>query len=604
MKKYIFITIWIFMLFLSFLFWANINRIKDFFSTSQEVTKQGIVQEVTKEKSKENTQKALSNDVVNNESDSQKKESTDSIKTEVDPISNNIELKQDLSDTLSWKLVENTWMFCILNECIPKDIKVKYLKENDMYFAKYSSWEEMDKIEYSYELSKSSDSFKVNFSEMMHDQVKVIKKIENVYIKSVNDSWCGGSNLEQTIFDVKWKEISNYQLSDIPKEIYIWNVKFIQSLSGSGWFWQPLDSYNKFKVYKDTEWNYNIYNNINDFTTFITNKVINEDKKLYKNYIAQFKKYPGVNVMYNSVWYDESAIRVVYLGTDKKYIEKNIKQNGNFLDLSISNKIISYYTWSNTNYNIFDKNGNKITQVTQKDLPFFTVKPLNNSGNYLVYLQNWNTIESTAEMCKPVVYYYSKDNSPNSLTLDLKEKDYLTKLIPELDKNNTWNFNSQSGKIIVENKKYDYLYYSLVTVWYEHNKNWWIIKWNDIVDFFEDKLTKINFNSQEKKDFIDFWKTEYEKEKYYFVSFKYKSDLDKIIPLKFSKKVDSEFRVLLDSYEIKNYSNDLYENFLYKTSVKDQFDEKLIQRFERGNAINEVFEWGWVLKKINETIIK
>lgn len=547
--------------------------------------------------------KVIQSDLINNENIPQEKELSENTETEVQTISNTWELKQDLSETLSWELVENSWIFCLLNECIPKDIKLKYFKKDNLYLAKYSTGEFEDTKTYSYKLTKSLDSFEVDFSEMMHDQIKIIKKIWDVYIKSVNDSWCGGSNLEQTVFDAKWKEISNYQLSDIPKEIYIGNVKFIQNLSGSGWFWQPLDSYNKFKVYKDTESNYNIYNNINDFTTFVTNKVINEDKKLYKNYIAQFKIYPWINVMYNSIWYDESSIRVVYLGTDTAYIKKNFQSNWDFIDLSITNKIISYYTWNNTNYNIFDKNGNKVTQVTQKDLPFFRVKALNDSGNYLVYLQNWNTLESLAEMCKPVVYYYSKDNSSNSLTLNLKKKDYFTKLIPELDKNNTWDFDSQSGKIIVENKKYDYLYYSLVTVWYEHNTDGWIVKGSDVIDFFQDKLTKINFNPTEKKDFIDFWKDEYEKEKYYFVSFKYKEDLDKIIPLQFSKKVDSEFRVLLDSYELK-YTQNEYGNFLYKTKIKDQFDEKLIQRFERGNAINEVFEWGWVLKKLNETIIK
>ena len=47
-------------------------------------------------------------------------------------------------------------------------------------------------------------------------------------------------------------------------------------------------------------------------------------------------------------------------------------------------------------------------------------------------------------MCKPVVYYYSKDNESNSLNLTLKENDYFTKLIPDLDKNGTWNFESDN----------------------------------------------------------------------------------------------------------------------------------------------------------------
>ena len=260
----------------------------------------------------------------------------------------------ELIETLSWELVENTWNFCILNECIPKNIKVKYYQNDNIYLAKYYTWDKEDSKTYSYKLSKNLDSFEIDFDEMMHEQVTIIKKIWDIYVKTVDDKWCGGSNLEQTVFDAKWKELPNFQFSDIPKEIYIWNVKFIQSLTGSWWFWQPLDSYNKFKVYEDDNW-YKVYNDINDFTTFVTNKVINEDKKLYKNYIAQFKQYPWINIMYNSVWYDESSIRVVYLGTDKSYLEKNIASNWDLLDLNITNKIISYYTWKNTNYNLFDK---------------------------------------------------------------------------------------------------------------------------------------------------------------------------------------------------------------------------------------------------------
>jgi hypothetical protein len=105
-----------------------------------------------------------------------------------------------------------------------------------------------------------------------------------------------------------------------------------------------------------------------------------------------------------------------------------------------------------------------------------------------------------------------------------------------------------------------------------------------------DKLEKINFSKKEKSDFIDFWKKEYKNDKYYFVSFKYKEDLDKIVPLNFSNKVDNEFRVLLDSYELENLSKDK-EKFLYSSKDKNKFDKYLIKRFERGNTSNEVFEW-------------
>jgi hypothetical protein len=39
----------------------------------------------------------------------------------------------------------------------------------------------------------------------------------------------------------------------------------------------------------------------------------------------------------------------------------------------------------------------------------------------------------------------------------------------------------------------------------------------------------MNFLPHEKKDFIEYWKHEYEKEKYYFVSFKFNKEVDELV---------------------------------------------------------------------------
>jgi hypothetical protein len=490
----------------------------------------------------------------------------------------------------------------MLDECIPDTVK---LKEEKWFLV----WQETKKDEYwedvtyDYKLNKNHDSFYVKTNFMMSSETVNISKIWENYLKSIDNAWCGGSNIDQKVYDKNWKEIENFQLSDIKKEIYIWNVKFIQTLTWTWGFWQPLESYNKYETYKDDKGEYKIYKNEDEFIKFATNKALKEDKKLYWSYIVQFKNHPWINIMFNSIWYDSNSIRVVYLWTDKDYLSKNIKENWDFTDLDVTNKIISYYSWDEVSYWIFDKDGNRILKVDNTKLPLFSMKKLDENGNYLVYLKDNYELQSFAEMCKPVVYYYSKNKEENSLKLDLKKWDYFTKLIPELSEKSTWDFEANNSKIEVNNKSYDYLYYSLVTTWYEHNKNWWIVRWNDIVNFFEDKLEKINFSKKEKSDFIDFWKKEYKNDKYYFVSFKYKEDLDKIVPLNFSNKVDNEFRVLLDSYELENLSKDK-EKFLYSSKDKNKFDKYLIKRFERGNTSNEVFEWWGVLRKENNIIIK
>lgn len=513
-------------------------------------------------------------------------------------------------DTSSWVILENVEIttlqekkYCMLDECIPDDIEVKEEKWFYLWNIDKKGEYEEDTKEYTYKLSKNLDYFQITLHQYMYEETTEIFKIWENYIKSIDGAWCGWSNIKQKVYNKDWKEIEDYFLEDIKKNIFIWNIMYTQTLTWTWWFWQPLDSFNNFKVYFDDKirW-YKIFEDEKEFVDYVTNDYKKEEKRIFKNYIVQFKKYPWINIMYNSE-YDWKSIRVVYLWNDANYLSKNIDRDWNFIDLSITNKIIGYFNWENVNNAIFDTSWNRITKVDLSKLPIFKMKKLNNEWNYLVYLNDWYELQSLAEMCKPVVYYYSKDKESNSLTLNTKKWDYFTKLIPDFTSKNTWNFNANNSKIEVSEKKYDYLYYSLVTIWYEHNNDWWIVKWEDIITFFEDKLVKINFNEQEQKDFIDFWKTEYEKGKYYFISFKYKQELDKIIKLNFSKRVENEFRVLLDSYEI-DYIENKHKKYLYDKNDKEKFDRFLIQRFNRNYSKNEVFEWGGVLRKPDEIITR
>jgi len=505
----------------------------------------------------------------------------------------------DLSFT--WNLYNDTNKYCILSDyCIPSELEIN--QEDWFYIANTSTWEYESKQEITYELSENYDYFYMSLSEFMSKKNTKISKVWSYYIKSFDRIWCWWSNLEQVVLDSNWKQVEKDLLDLNISKIKLWNVSFEPTLKAKGWFWQPLDSYNDFKIYREDR-KYKIYENQEEFVNFVNDKVINEDKNLYNSYIALYKDNPEVYVFYNSLWYDDSSLRVVWLWTDESYLSQNIKENWDYMDLDITNKIIWYYGGEYSAQGIFDKDWNRINSVTKSQLPIFSMKKLNENWNYLVYFKDWYELKSFAEMCKPVVYYYSNDKEKNNLTIDIKKWDYFTTLIPEFNTNNWWDFESNDWNITVWESSYDYLYYSLVTMDYKHNNDWWIVLWDNIVEFFDDKLDKINFNKKEKQDFIDFWKTEYETWKYYFVSFKYKEELDKIVDLKFSKNVDNEFRVLLDSYELTDFVMEEKEKFLY-SNVWDKFDNYLIKRFERDNNSTEVFEWGGVLIKKDETIIK
>lgn len=137
-----------------------------------------------------------------------------------------------------------------------------------------------------------------------------------------------------------------------------------------------------------------------------------------------------------------------------------------------------------------------------------------------------------------------------------------------------------------DTSKYDYLYYSVSIPNYIYNQNGWQIYGRDIGRFFDEKLDSIWFNSKEKKDFIDYWITEFEANQLYFVSFKFDEKLDTYVNLAFSSKPISQMRVLLEAYPIENKENKAY----LWPNVGTRFDAILLKKFVRSNQY-DVFEW-------------
>ena len=109
-----------------------------------------------------------------------------------------------------------------------------------------------------------------------------------------------------------------------------------------------------------------------------------------------------------------------------------------------------------------------------------------------------------------------------------------------------------------------------------------------------EKLDYIGFNATEKKDFIDFWKTEFHSDTLYFVSFKFDSEIEKYASLEFARKPKSQIRVLLEAHPLNMEPKN---QFLYPYASK-KLDEKLLKKFQRSGEY-DVFEWGGVVEKNN-----
>lgn len=141
-----------------------------------------------------------------------------------------------------------------------------------------------------------------------------------------------------------------------------------------------------------------------------------------------------------------SSVYIAQLGTDTAWLSENIDSQGNLLDKGISQKILGYFgTEKISNYIVaYANNQMRLESITAANMPVFKVKKFDEKGNYLIYPTQKYIFSVMAELCKPVVYYYSDIPEYNSLTIQNQNTlDAFTKIIPDFSHANTWYFTSK-----------------------------------------------------------------------------------------------------------------------------------------------------------------
>ena len=227
-------------------------------------------------------------------------------------------------------------------------------------------------------------------------------------------------------------------------------------------------------------------------------------------------------------------------------------------------------------------------------MPIYRVKNIKDDM-YALYTTEKYKAFTTAELCKPLIYVYDAKNRNNDLSINFPKWGFFTKIIPDFTSVNTWNFSADVfSSLRVNNKKIPekYLYYSAVVPNYTFNHEGWQIRGRDVEKFFQEKLDYIGFNEQEKRDFIDYWKTEFEAEKLYFISFKFDEQIDEYVTLDFSQKPKKQMRVLLEAHTL---DDEKYNSAFVYSNVGKNFDQKILRKFERSGEF-DVFEWGGVMQ--------
>ena len=451
-------------------------------------------------------------------------------------------------------------------------------------------------------LKKNLSSGSVLENEIMSSKRTDIQEIQKgkYFIKETSNG-CGGSSIKQYFRDNAHAKISFDTLGmKYPKTLQVGKIVFSSywTEESISYLWHLLarDGVN------EIEETYSIHDDIGA----ILLARMKEKKEFTHAYAFKFREYPWLVFFYQSNL--QSAERVISLGTDKKWLEENIDAKWNLLNLALTKKILDYYE-PNANGESLIPGGKQVQKKgdTQYDkiqswsltsdlMPVFRVVSLDGAGNYVLYTTDGYEAISMAELCKPLVYVYDVKNRENSLSISLPFGWKFTKIIPDFSYENTWNFQAdETSHIQMRNddtKNYSYLYYSVKVSNYTYNQDGWQVYGRDIWAFFNEKLDVIGFNAIEKKDFIEYWVSEFSPDTLYFVSFKFDAALDLYVALHFQETPKMQMRVLLEAYPMIQTPN---TQFLWPL-VQKKLDRFLLPSFQRTGEY-DVFEWGWTVQK-------
>lgn len=146
---------------------------------------------------------------------------------------------------------------------------------------------------------------------------------------------------------------------------------------------------------------------------------------------------------------------------------------------------------------------------------------------------------------KPIIYLYPEEET--NIEVKLGKKENITCSYPKYE--NGWKVvASPNGDLkYIENGKNLYaLYYEAKTE--KENKvekEGFVVKGEDSANFLEEKLEILGLNERESEEFIVYWLPKLEANKYNYIRFLNKEEIDENMPLEIELKPDTQIRVLM-----------------------------------------------------------
>ena len=176
---------------------------------------------------------------------------------------------------------------------------------------------------------------------------------------------------------------------------------------------------------------------------------------------------------------------------------------------------------------------------------------------------------SAAEMCKPVIYLYPEEEIKISVEVNPNGGFTFTKP----DYNQGWEVEvSQDGKIkdLKTKQEYDYLYWEGIGLNYPRREEGFVIKRENLNEFFNQKLSFLGLNEKEISDFKEYWLKRLSDKSYYKISFLTQDEFNRIAPIRFSLNPKTIIRVMMTAESLNKFKS-VPEQELFAAPARNGF---------------------------------
>lgn len=191
-------------------------------------------------------------------------------------------------------------------------------------------------------------------------------------------------------------------------------------------------------------------------------------------------------------------------------------------------------------------------------------------------------VASATVIDKPIIYFYPE--SATNVNVKLGNPELITCSYPKYNKEMGWNILAEpNGNLNVENKNLYALYWESNSKYYKKIENdGFIVKGEDTIKFLEEKLKCLGLTDREAEEFIVYWLPQMEDNKYNYIRFETKEEIERNMPLNIEPRPDTIIRVMMDWCEISSERK--------AKKIQSTITEQIIETPERSGFV--VAEWG------------